>query len=363
MTTSSEFTLVLLPEYLERAIFLTKQVLRHRVLHVGATEARLFVKIDGVEHETSSIYLRKEDPEKIEQLRNELLYRFPDDEFDDILLGIRNIKTRMLNCPNCNKEMRSDNLSRHLKTCAKNQYCPVCQKEVQGNLKEHIDCCCRKTYDCSVCGESFNTGARRTAHQKKCSRKTYDCNICSESFTTIAMRDVHIKDKHRKTHSCGLCGESFNRAAKRVAHEKTCRVADEKTINQVSTDSDTQSALGGLFRIVKINPKNNSADYEGVMEDEVVHIAEILNNRMETALKFYISAELDMSRLTDGATKLVYFQTSSTTLLQNMDVEPEVKGHVQRIASKIDKYIKNGSGWSVDRVNAISVMITKFNPL
>ena len=70
-----------------------------------------------------------------------------------------------------------------------------------------------------------------------------------------------------------------------------------------------------------------------------------------------------MSRITDSATKLVHFQTSSTTLLQSMDVEPEVNGHVQHIASKIDKFINNGSGWSVDKVNAISVMMTKYNPL
>ena len=95
MTTSlpsDGFTLVDLPEFLERAIFLTKKVLSHRVLNVEATEAKLFVKIDGVKYETSSIYLRKYDPEKVEQLRCELLSRFPDDEFTEILLGVRKLK-------------------------------------------------------------------------------------------------------------------------------------------------------------------------------------------------------------------------------------------------------------------------------
>ena len=46
--------------------------------------------------------------------------------------------------------------------------CPVCQKVVEGALKEHIDQCNRKMYQCRCCGEPFNTGGRRTAHEKKC---------------------------------------------------------------------------------------------------------------------------------------------------------------------------------------------------
>ena len=88
---TSDFTLVLLPEILNLAIELTKQVIHHRVELVEPTEAKLFVKIDYVQHETSSIFLRKYEPTKIEQLKKELLSRFPDAEYGDILLGIRKI--------------------------------------------------------------------------------------------------------------------------------------------------------------------------------------------------------------------------------------------------------------------------------
>ena len=90
---SDGFTLIILPEILGRAIELTKQVLRFKVVvNVEATETKLFVKIYGIQYETSSIYLRKYDPEKVEQLRCELLSRFPDDEFTEILLGVRKLK-------------------------------------------------------------------------------------------------------------------------------------------------------------------------------------------------------------------------------------------------------------------------------
>ena len=65
-----------------------------------------------------------------------------------------------------------------------------------------------------------------------------------------------------------------------------------------------------------------------VLEDKIEHIADILENRLETGIKFYISMELDMKRPTDESTKLVFFQTRSTTILAITHIEEEVKKHV-----------------------------------
>ena len=306
---SDGFTLIILPEILGRAIELTKQVLRFNVdVNAEATEAKLFVKIDGVQYETSSIYLRKYDPEKVEQLRNELLSRFPNTEFDDIFLAIRKLTRSTAKCPNCGKVMQSNHLNRHRQSCTKERHCPVCQKVVQGDFRDHIDRCGRRTYSCNICGEPFNTGARRSAHQKK------------------------------------------------------CRVADENTIPQGSKDDVNK----GLFRLVNFIPNTNSPDYEGVLEDETQHIIEILSNRLDldTGLKFYISIELNMSRLImDETNKVTTFQTGSSMLLKTMDIEKEVKEHITLLISKIEKYIRNGSGWLVDNVKMINVMMTKYHPM
>ena len=347
-----------LSKNLHRAIDTAKDILKYGI-RKEHLQAKLSVKTEGVQHETSLIFLRKENPEKVDQLKNELVARFPDVDFDEILLLVTKLARRRVKCANCGKEMQSNNLTRHLKSCVKGQYCPVCQKEVQGDLQQHIDRCCRKSYSCNICGHSFNTGARRTAHQKKCQRKTYDCNICGESFNTQATRTSHQKERHKKTYDCGVCGELFNTATERAAHEKKCGVADDKTLPQGSRDG----AIGGLFSIVTIEPKIKSFDYDGIMEDEVDHIAEILDDRMVTALKFYISIELEMSRLTDDTIKIVTFQTRSSTLLKTMDAVTEVKEHIKLIDSKIDKYIRNGSGWTVESVRVINVMMTKFNPI
>ena len=45
-----------------------------------------------------------------------------------------------------------------------------------------------------------------------------------------------------------------------------------------------------------------------------------------------------------------------------MDPEAEVRKHIDLIDSKVDNYITNGSGWLVDNVRVINVMMTKYNP-
>ena len=296
-----------LPKDIDRAIDVAKDILKYKTARGEKTQAKISVKKDDHEHETSFIYLRKEAPEKVELLKAELLQRFPNGIFDEILLRTTPLVRRQVVCPNCSQEMRSDVLTRHLKTCIKGQFCPVCQKEVTGILKKHIDSCSRRTFDCIVCGEQFNTGI------------------------------------------------------KRAAHYKTCRVADSSTVVKAD-EGPGFSAISGLFRIVEVKPTSPSPDYEGALEDQIEHITDILEDRLETGLKFYISMELDMKRPTDESTKLVFFQTRSTAILATTNIEEEVKKHAAHLTDKIEKYLRYGSGWLVESVRKLNIMSAKYNP-
>ena len=215
--------------------------------------------------------------------------------------------------------MGSNKLKVHKqKSCGKGTgqfYCPVCQKVVEGDLKEHIDQCNRKMYHCRCCGEAFNTGVRRTAHEKK------------------------------------------------------CRVADEITVKpktlKIENISGERTALGGLFRIVSVKPNENTVDFEGRMMDEIQHIADILENRLETGLKFYLSVELNMSKMEEGedVRKVVNFQTTATMLLQSTNIKEKVEEHIFRLMPKIERYIRNGSGWIVMGLKNIDIMMTTYNPM
>ena len=144
---------------LDEAISQAKSHLRMNI------QVKLLVRYQGREFESSTVFIRKIVPEKLEQIRKELVMRFGTNRFEKIYMEITKL-VRKVKCPNCNKEMRSNNLFRHLKSCVKD-LCVICLKSVE-NLQEHMKDCSVKYYSCKICGEKFNTGGRRTAHEKKC---------------------------------------------------------------------------------------------------------------------------------------------------------------------------------------------------
>ena len=286
-----------LPKDLEHAVSVARDILMYSSRR-KKIQAKLSVIKGEIRYDTSLIFLRKEDPNKVEQLQRELLRKFPDTQFDKILLLTSPIKIPKVRCSKCSTEMESKDLPDHLSICIKHQRCPVCQKHVNVDLEDHIDKCGVKVYNCNVCGEQFNTGSKRTSHQRK----------------------------------CGI-------------------------------DDTDKVAIGGLFRIVKLQPSISSPDYEGVLEGEVDHMVDILDNRIEIGLKFYISLEVNMKLPSDELTKVINFQSSATILIQETQIKKEVQEHIRDIILKIERYMKNGSGWLVENVKTIHLMITKYNPM
>ena len=278
----------ILSNNLKKAIAEAKDILKDK----KNIQVKFTVKSNDIEFESATIYIRKIKSKRIEQLKNELFQRFPNDNVDEVKMVISKIPVRKVKCPNCKKEMRADNLTRHLHSCIKENYCPICQKAIDGIITKHIEECSRRYYACNVCGEKFNTGARRTAHEKK------------------------------------------------------CRLAN------ISTG---ETAFGGLFKIIEINP-SQELDFEGVLEDEVSHIADILKIEIKTTLKFYISLEVLMDL--HGETNIAHFQSRATKLYLAMDFEEEVQNHIEILLNKIDEYSHAGSDWVVDHIESINIMIT-----
>ena len=144
---------------LDEAISQAKSHLRRNI------QVKLLVRHQGREFESSTVFIRKIVPEKLEQIRKELVMRFGTNQFEKIYMEITKL-VRKVNCPNCNKEMRSNHLFRHLKTCIKNKFCPICQKDIsEGSINEHVEECGKTYYPCNVCGKRFNTATKRTTHE------------------------------------------------------------------------------------------------------------------------------------------------------------------------------------------------------
>ena len=100
---------------LDKAIEVAKDILKYRKPPV---EVKMTVTRDGRKFETELIYLHTVNPQKVMQLKRQLVARFPDGKFSEILLLMKKIERNTVSCPNCNRSMRSNHLTRHLKTCA-----------------------------------------------------------------------------------------------------------------------------------------------------------------------------------------------------------------------------------------------------
>ncbi|MCP4459456.1 MAG: hypothetical protein GY816_15760, partial [Cytophagales bacterium] len=96
---SHAFKFYRLSKNLERAIDAAKDILKY-ALRMGHLQAKLSVRIGGLQYETPLIYLRKENPQKVDQLKNEVVARFPDVDFDEILLLVGKLTRRIVKCPN-----------------------------------------------------------------------------------------------------------------------------------------------------------------------------------------------------------------------------------------------------------------------
>ena len=183
---------------LDEAISQAKSHLRRNI------QVKLLVRHQGREFESSTVFIRKIVPEKLEQIRKELVMRFGTNQFEKIYMEITKL-VRKVNCPNCNKEMRSNHLFRHLKTCIKNKFCPICQKDIsEGSINEHVEECRKTYYPCNVCGKRFNTATKRTTHEMNIKNskvkadfgrfKIITINIQPDYLITLEDKVEHITD-------------------------------------------------------------------------------------------------------------------------------------------------------------------------
>ena len=97
--------------------------------------------------------------------------------------------------------------------------------------------------------------------------------------------------------------------------------------------------------------------------NELEHIEDVNRTRLGTGLKFYLGIDVNMSKLVGDDAKVTNFQNSASTLLQTSNIQQELIKYSDALVDKIDKYLINGSGWVVDSVESMNIMMTKYNPI
>ena len=82
----------------------------------------------------------------------------------------------------------------------------------------------------------------------------------------------------------------------------------------------------------------------------------ILLYEIKTSLKFYISLEVRV--YFEEKSQVANFQSSATTLLKSSNFIEQVRNHYEVLIEKIENYTSSTSGWNVENIEVINILIT-----
>ena len=103
----------------------------------------------------------------------------------------------------------------------------------------------------------------------------------------------------------------------------------------------------------------HGADFEGVLIANQDRISTILQELTTPGVKVYISLVLEMKKTLDDVLATAVFNSPTKVFIPMTNVSAEVGDMFPTILEKVDKYLRNGSGYIVHRVLNLNINITR----
>ena len=95
------------------------------------------------------------------------------------------------------------------------------------------------------------------------------------------------------------------------------------------------------------------------MIQSIDRLTEIIESNLGTGIKFGLEISLNISKHSTGASVTRPFDSQMMPLLLTDPVEPAIRMQIDIICARIERLIRDGSGWAVIDVNSVSIRITK----
>ena len=119
-----------------------------------------------------------------------------------------------------------------------------------------------------------------------------------------------------------------------------------------------------LFWVPSIQQQTNL-----VHSINLVRVKNILNQELQlkSAIKWYLSVKVKMVKIdSDGQVSEEaepYFTSRCYTLLQSDDLEEQLQEATQKIMDDFENFIREGSGWVLEKVLKVFVNVGHYKPL
>ena len=122
----------------------------------------------------------------------------------------------------------------------------------------------------------------------------------------------------------------------------------------------------GIELLDNLNPLNHFTKTRALVES---HLESLLKDKK--GFKFIETLEVTFEKVTiDSITgkrvsiyKIAFFNGKAKTITKPDDIEPELNRSRQEILNVIDKWVSEGSGWVIDRINSHYINVTTYTPL
>ena len=257
---------------------------------------------------------------------------------------------------------------------------------------------------CEVCG--FETKDKKTASnhkQEHTQQQHFKCDECNKTIKRRSDFLKHVKEQHGTNRfNCNQCNYTTNRAYRLDEHKKIHIKKIKETVTQKinetvtpykpppqststptpqststhppqSTSQSTappqqhKSAFGGKmqertwFIRKHKDPLRTLRDYK----ERIKHALSLSFNK-DGPQKFYVVIKVTFFKTDKDGNKTdvsTFFHGGMHTLLRMNDFDQSFETSTNKIWIAFDAYLKNGSGWMLERVEQILLNTYKYEPI
>ena len=261
----------------------------------------------------------------------------------------RHGKHQMVECPQCGKKMRSNNMKRHMLT------------HITSKIPDLTEPLRDRSGDERLYSEDQQTSGGDGQHQ------TVKCPQCAKTMRSDKL-NAHMLT-HSPSKTCQFCKKNV-REDKLLKHETLCQskvdesLCDRSGVQRLDAEEQCTS-VAGFFNSYQLEVEK-SGDYDEVISNTCTAAKDLLNKLLKKhPIKAQIIIGLTFYRQTSGGKVLSekVFRSICEPLLLGDNIEDFLSRAAVYIKSRIEEYEKHGSGWIFDELKSSHLEAAKYTPL
>ena len=240
-------------------------------------------------------------------------------------------------------------------------------------------------YLCDECGVQFDVGEKlkvhmiqnhgATPHVEDKTHVLFQCDYCNKSVKGGLNLEKHVRNYHKiKVHKCSRCNYKSNRAYNLIEHKQThtngensVKISHNNLPSQRHPSSPTTiSAFRGKMQERAWFIRGSSDPLAALNEykNRIRHVLYL--SLKQNPQKFYIAVKVRFFKKDKDGRKTedsAFFHGTMHTLLRKEEFEEAYQTSLQKIWKSFDIFIRNGSGWILDRVEKIFLNTYNYQPI